>query len=82
MSLPEDEQRQLQEIEQALCRDDPKFARRIRATDPRCSMRRGSARAFRGGDQDGQGREAPARADQACPDDAATGRALASPPGG
>jgi len=27
MPLPEHEQRQLQEIEQALCRDDPKFAR-------------------------------------------------------
>jgi hypothetical protein len=27
MPLPEDEERQLQEIEQALCRDDPKFAR-------------------------------------------------------
>ena len=32
--LPEDEQRQLQEIEQALCRDDPKFARLMRASDP------------------------------------------------
>jgi hypothetical protein len=35
MPLPEDEQRQLQEIEQALCRDDPKFARLMRAGDPR-----------------------------------------------
>jgi len=35
MSLPEDEQRQLQEIEQALCRDDPEFARLMRAADPR-----------------------------------------------
>jgi Protein of unknown function (DUF3040) len=33
--LPEDEQRQLQEIEQGLCRDDPKFARLMRAGDPR-----------------------------------------------
>ncbi len=33
--LPEDEQRQLQEIEQALCRDDPKFGRLMRASDPR-----------------------------------------------
>ena len=33
--LPEDEQRQLQEIEQALYRDDPKFGRRMRASDPR-----------------------------------------------
>jgi len=32
--LPEDEQRQLQEIEQALCRDDPKFVRLMRAGDP------------------------------------------------
>ena len=34
MPLPEDEQRQLQEIERALYEDDPKFARRIRAGDP------------------------------------------------
>ena len=40
------------------------------------------ARAFQGGDQDGDGREAPALADQAGPDDGADGRALASPPGG
>jgi Protein of unknown function (DUF3040) len=33
--LPEDEQRQLQEIERALYRDDPKFGRRMRASDPR-----------------------------------------------
>ena len=33
--LPEDEQRQLQEIEQALCRDDPKFVRLMRAGDRR-----------------------------------------------
>lgn len=32
--LPEYEQRQLQQIEQALCRDDPKFRRRMRAGDP------------------------------------------------
>ena len=32
--LPEDEQRQLQEMEQALCRDDPKFVRLMRAGDP------------------------------------------------
>ena len=132
--LPEDEQRQLQEIEQALCRDDPKFGRRMRASDPRVqyerklmqallgvvigvgllsagavthrvyleavgvvivllslvravvSWRRYAARgraALRDGDdQDGGGREAPARADQAVPDDGANGRALASPPGG
>ncbi len=35
MPLPEHEQRQLQEIEQALYRDDPKFARLMRASDPR-----------------------------------------------
>jgi hypothetical protein len=35
MPLPEHEQRQLQEIEQALYRDDPKFARLMRAGDPR-----------------------------------------------
>jgi Protein of unknown function (DUF3040) len=35
MPLPEDEQRQLQEIERALYEDDPKFARRIRVGDPR-----------------------------------------------
>ena len=34
MPLPEHEQRQLQEIEQALDRDDPKFGRRMRATGP------------------------------------------------
>jgi len=33
--LPEYEQRQLQEIEQALCRDDPKFVRLMRTIDPR-----------------------------------------------
>ena len=38
--LPEDEQRQLQEIEQALCRDDPKFGRRMRASNPRVHYRR------------------------------------------
>jgi hypothetical protein len=38
--LPEDEQRQLQEIEQALCRDDPKFGRRMRASDPRVQYER------------------------------------------
>jgi Protein of unknown function (DUF3040) len=40
MSLPEDEQRQLQEIEQALCRDDPRFVRLMRATDPRVQYER------------------------------------------
>ena len=40
MSLPEDEQRQLQEIERALYRDDPKFGRLMRATDPRVQYER------------------------------------------
>ena len=40
MPLPEDEERQLQEIEQALCRDDPKFRRRVRATDPQVRYKR------------------------------------------
>ena len=35
MPLPEHEQRQLQEIEQALYRDDPKFAHLMRVGDPR-----------------------------------------------
>jgi len=48
MSLPEDEQRQLQEIEQALCRDDPKFARRMRATDRRVQYERTVRRALLG----------------------------------
>ena len=40
MPLPEDEQRQLQEIEQALYRDDPKFGRLMRASDPRVRYER------------------------------------------
>ena len=40
MPLPADEERQLQEIEQALCRDDPKFGRRMRATDPQMRYKR------------------------------------------
>ena len=35
MPLPEDEQRQLEEIERALYEDDPKLARMMRAVDPR-----------------------------------------------
>jgi len=38
--LPEHEQRQLQEIEQALCRDDPEFGRLMRAIDPRVHYER------------------------------------------
>jgi len=40
MPLPEHEQRQLQEIEQALCRDDPKFVRLMRAGDSRVNYKR------------------------------------------
>jgi len=40
MPLPEDEQRQLQEIERALYDSDPKFARRIRAGDPQVRYKR------------------------------------------
>jgi len=40
MPLPEHEQRQLQEIEQALCRDDPEFGRLMRAGDPRVRYER------------------------------------------
>ena len=40
MPLPEHEQRQLQEIEQALYRDDPKFGRRMRASDLRMRYKR------------------------------------------
>ena len=46
--LPEDEQRQLQEIEQALCRDDPKFGRVMRAIDPRMHYKRKLTRALLG----------------------------------
>ena len=46
--LPEDEQRQLQEIEQALYRDDPKFGRRMRASDPRVHYERKLLRALLG----------------------------------
>ena len=40
MPLPEYEQRQLKEIEQALYTDDPKFGRRMRASDPRVRYKR------------------------------------------
>jgi len=48
MPLPEDEQRQLQEIEQALCRDDPNFVRLMRATNPRVRYERKLKRALFG----------------------------------
>ena len=38
--LPEDERRQLREIEQALCRDDPKFVRLMRASNPPVNYKR------------------------------------------
>jgi type VI protein secretion system component VasK len=44
--LPEDEQRQLQEIKQALCRDDPTFVRLMRAIDPRVQYERTLRRAL------------------------------------
>ena len=48
MPLPEHEQRQLQQIEQALCRDDPKFGRLMRAIDPRVHYERRLMRALPG----------------------------------
>jgi len=48
MPLPEDEQRQLREIERALYEDDPKFARRIRAGDPRVRSKRALLRVLLG----------------------------------
>ena len=47
MPLPEHEQRQLQEIEQALYKDDPKFGRRMRASDPRMPYKRKLIPGFR-----------------------------------
>ena len=46
--LPEDERRQLQEIERALYRDDPKFGRLMRAGDPRVHYVRKLMRALLG----------------------------------
>jgi hypothetical protein len=40
MPLPEHEERQLQQIEQALNRDDPKFGRRMRASGLRVHYKR------------------------------------------
>ena len=48
MPLPEHEQRQLQEIEQALYRDDPKFGRRMRANDLRAQYSRKLTQALPG----------------------------------
>ena len=38
--LPEDEERQLREIEQALYRDDPNFRRRMRTSNPQMRYKR------------------------------------------
>jgi Flp pilus assembly protein TadB len=38
--LSEHEQRQLEQIEQALYREDPKFGRRVRSSDPRVHHKR------------------------------------------
>ena len=40
MPLPADEERQLQEIGQALCRDDPKSGRRMRGAGPQAHHKR------------------------------------------
>ena len=48
MPLPEHEQRQLQQIEQALCRADPKFGRLMRIGDPRVHYARKLLRALLG----------------------------------
>ena len=48
MPLPEHEQRQLQRIEQALCRDDPEFVRRMRGGDPRVRYGHGLLQALPG----------------------------------
>ena len=40
MPLSEHEQRQLEQIEQALYREDPKFGRLVRASDPRVHYKR------------------------------------------
>lgn len=48
MTLPQHEQRQLQQIEQALCRDDPRFGRLMRAIDPRVCYQRKLLRALAG----------------------------------
>ena len=48
MMLPEHEQRQLRQIEQALCRDDPKFGRLMRIIDPRVRYERKLLQALAG----------------------------------
>src|SRR5436190_17814584 len=46
--LSEHEQRQLEQIEQALYRQDPKFGRLVRASDPRVHYKRKLAQALVG----------------------------------
>ena len=46
--LPEHEQRQLEQIEQALYRENPKFGRLVRSSDPRVHYKRKLAQALFG----------------------------------
>ena len=48
MPLSEHEQRQLEQIEQALYREDPKFGRLVRSNDPRVHYKRKLVQAFIG----------------------------------
>ena len=48
MPLSEHEQRQLEQIEQALYRQDPKFGRLVRSSDPRVHYKRKLVQAFVG----------------------------------
>ena len=48
MPLSEHEQRQLEQIEQALYREDPKFGRLVRASDPRVHYKRKLVQALAG----------------------------------
>ncbi len=48
MPLSEHEQRQLEQIEQALYREDPKFGRLVRSRDPRVHYKRKLLQAFIG----------------------------------
>ena len=48
MPLSEHEQRQLEQIEQALYREDPKFGRLVRSSDPRVHYKRKLLQAFIG----------------------------------
>ncbi len=48
MPLSEHEQRQLEQIEQALYREDPKFGRLVRSSDPRVHFKRKLAQAIIG----------------------------------